>query len=245
VTWKKRNQLGKRIFALSSTSSVKVVAIVPAFNEERTIGQVVQDLLVQVDEVIVVDDCSEDRTGDIARGAGATVISHDRNQGYSAAINRGFQAAALRGVDVVCTFDADGQHCAEDIPTLLDPIRAGEVDFTVGVRSERVSVGEVLFSWYSRIRYGILDPLCGLKAYRMCIYTDVGHFDTLQSIGTELMVEALHRGYRVAQVPILIRERADESRFYAQKLRANMRIIGAIVRIIWKLELLRVIRKIV
>ena len=104
------------------------MACIPAYNEERCIGPVVLKTLEFVDLVIVCDDGSEDLTGQIAAMMGATVITHERNRGYGAAI-RSLQEEALRlGADIVVTLDGDGQHYPADIPQILDAMELGDSD---------------------------------------------------------------------------------------------------------------------
>ena len=111
-----------------------VIAIVPAFNEEKTIGEVVQSLRPFVDKVIVIDDGSYDLTAKRAREAGAEVLAHLLNRGQGAALETGRQAALKSNADIIITFDADGQFNAEEIPALILPIKAGECDVVLGSR---------------------------------------------------------------------------------------------------------------
>ena len=112
----------------------RVVAIIPAFNEERSIGSVVLRLRPLVDQVIVVNDGSGDQTEEVARLAGAAVVNHGVNRGYGAAIRTGLEAAARLNPAAVVLLDADGQHRIEDVPTLLEPILGGNADVVVGSR---------------------------------------------------------------------------------------------------------------
>ena len=111
----------------------KVVAVMPAYNEEEHIGEVVARVKDYVDEIIVVDDCSADRTGEIARKAGARVLRHPANKGLGASLRDGIAEALRRGADVIITIDSDGQHRPEDIPKLLGKIAEGR-DFVLGER---------------------------------------------------------------------------------------------------------------
>ena len=113
---------------------MKTVAVVPAFNEETVIANVIIKLRKKVDEVIVVDDGSRDATSDQARQAGAIVVRHVVNRGQGAAEETGTRLALRRGADVVIHFDADGQHDANDIVAMIAPIQAGRADVTLGSR---------------------------------------------------------------------------------------------------------------
>jgi glycosyltransferase involved in cell wall biosynthesis len=114
---------------------VDVTVVVPALNEEVRVGAVVSDLREQFGRVVVVDDGSRDRTAEIARAAGATVVSHPTNLGQGAALQTGF-AFALRDPDMqyVVTFDSDGQHRVEDALSLLETARTSGVDVVLGSR---------------------------------------------------------------------------------------------------------------
>ena len=100
---------------------MKLVCI-PAFDEEKTIGEIVKKSLQHADKVIVCDDGSKDNTAKIARQNGAQVISHTKNQGYGAAIITLFEAARKENADSMVTIDGDGQHDPDQIPLLLDTI---------------------------------------------------------------------------------------------------------------------------
>jgi len=209
-----------------------IVALIPALNEKETIRDVVTDVATYVDGVVVVDDGSTDKTGQIARQEGAVVVKHDENRGYDESIEDGFTKAARIGATVVFTFDADGQHSAADIPAVLAPICEGDSDVVVGIRPSRARFSEYLFSLYAYPRIGVIDPLCGFKAYRMDVYQQVGCFDTHSTTGTELMFRAKKQGYNISQVDIRISARTDEARF-GRRLESNLKIIRSIGRLAW------------
>lgn len=113
---------------------MRVVAVIPAYNEEKTIGQVAGEVRKYVDEVVVVDDGSIDSTFAAARNAGAVVYSHFINRGQGAAIETGKKIALLRGADIIVTYDADSQFLAEEIKTVVQPVADGRVDVVLGTR---------------------------------------------------------------------------------------------------------------
>lgn len=216
---------------MSYVSRPRVFAIVPALNEEATIDRVVQDLRAHVDEVLVVDDGSTDRTAELAREAGAIVVRHAMPLGYDRSISDGFASAAKGGADIFVTFDADGQHNAQDIPRILKPLMEDRADLVVGRRPYKARTTEKLYALFTAKRAGIHDPLCGLKAYDSRVYSAIGVFDTVYSIGTQLMLESARRKFRLREVPIQISRRADAPRF-GRRLKANYEITRAIVRIL-------------
>jgi glycosyltransferase involved in cell wall biosynthesis len=113
---------------------MKVVAIIPAYNEEKTIREVVTKVKNYVDEVIVIDDGSTDRTYQEAQESGAMVLSHLINRGQGAAIQTGIFYALKNNADVLVTFDADGQFVPEEIPIVIKPILEKKVDVVLGSR---------------------------------------------------------------------------------------------------------------
>ena len=176
--------------------------VIPALNEEETVGEVVSGALRYVDEVIVVDDGSTDRTSEVALAAGARVVRHGRNMGYYRALKTGFKMASG---DVVLTMGADGQHDPADIPRVLEPIRKGEADLVLGVRRELPHFSErfirALVSLYLRCS----DASTGLMAIRKSL------LDKMKLRGScpcgTLILEAHALGARIAEVPIEVRPR--------------------------------------
>lgn len=112
---------------------MKVAIVVPAFNEERTIGDIVKRAK-RYGKVIVIDDASIDSTSKIARRSGALVIKHKKNRGLGASLRDGFAKTLSMKFDVVITLDADGQHVPEEVPVLLKKIKEG-YDFVLGKRN--------------------------------------------------------------------------------------------------------------
>lgn len=199
--------------------------IIPALNEAQSIAQVIGGAR-QYGTVIVVDDGSSDDTAAIAAAAGAQVVRHDINRGYDAALNSGFARAADLGCEAVITLDADGQHDPSLVQHFIDALDRN-VAVVVGVRDRFQRIGERMFAWTARARWKISDPLCGMKAYRMTVYRELGHFDSYRSIGTELAIYAAFRGHEIAQVPVRTRDRVGVPRF-GRRLLGNWRILRAL-----------------
>jgi glycosyltransferase involved in cell wall biosynthesis len=207
---------------------LNIAIVIPAWNEAATIDRVVKSVLAGR-TVIVVNDCSTDNTAELARAAGAIVVDHESNKGYDGALQSGFEKADEIGMDIVVTFDADGQHDPDILDQITRPLSDNEADIVIGVRPETARLGEAIFGLYTRFRFGVRDILCGLKGYRIELYRHRGHFDSYGSIGTELAMVALKSNARVAIVPVPVFEREDAPRF-GQGLKANWRILKALWR---------------
>ena len=110
------------------------VAVVPAYNEEKKIGSVVQSLFGHVDKVVVVDDSSKDNTSENAIQAGAIVLQHKINRGQGAALQTGHDYALKLNADYVLHFDGDGQFDVMDIEPALDKMKEKKVDILFGSR---------------------------------------------------------------------------------------------------------------
>ncbi len=206
----------------------------PAFNEAGTIADVIRRTLPHVSMVLVVDDASTDDTAAIAAAAGAIVIREPINRGYNSVLNTGFTNVKKYHADIVITIDADGEHRPEDIPRMLEPILAGRADLTVGARNAFPQFAEYIYSFYSRLRFGIIDPLCGFKAYRKSVVEQFPRFDTRRSAGTEMTFTAIHRGYKAenVRIPFLLRQN-DTSRYYSRRYYANLKILRAMFAIMF------------
>ncbi len=114
---------------------VRIIAVIPAYNEEKRIAQAVKDAKAFCDEVVVVDDCSADKTGQVAFVAGAYVLRHVINRGQGAALQTATDFALQNlGADIIVHFDGDGQMMGSDIPKLVEPIVNDEADIVLGSR---------------------------------------------------------------------------------------------------------------
>lgn len=119
---------------MTDQSRANIWVIIPAYNEATVIADVVRSVCALGYSVVVVDDCSNDGTGDAAAEAGAVVLRHIVNLGQGAALQTGFAYALERAPRCVVTFDADGQHRADEIERLVQPLLEGRVDVVLGTR---------------------------------------------------------------------------------------------------------------
>ncbi|SQH77580.1 putative Glycosyltransferase [Shewanella benthica] len=208
----------------------KVAIVIPAFNEAQTIQSVITELQDTVSgiDIIVVDDGSSDDTAANAGAMGITLVSQGTNRGYSEAINRGFSVAAASGqYEYVVTVDADGQHDPQSVFQVIQAAFDGDMDIVIGQRNKPARISEMVFALYFRLKFGIKDPLCGLRLYRLSMFTQYGKFETFDSIGSELMTWALVKGKRYSTVDVNIRGRLDNPRF-GSGIKVNLRILKSL-----------------
>lgn len=205
---------------------LRAALIIPARNEAATIAAVVQAVRPW-GQVIVVDDAGTDYTGVLARQAGAWVIRNARNLQYEGSLAAGLNLAVSKGFDVAVTLDADGQHSARDVPRLLARLADG-ADLVIGVRPQAARLGELLFRIAGRRLWGMDDPLCGLKGYRLDWVRRLGVQKDQHSIGTRLAITMVRAGARLQQLPITIHPRRDSPRF-GGRIKANLLILRALI----------------
>lgn len=184
-----------------------ITAIIPAYDEEETIGEVVSRTLRHVDEVIVVDDGSTDDTSPLAEEAGAEVIRNVVNVGKRRSLLRGYRAA--HG-DIVVSLDADLQHDPDDIPRLVEPILSDQADLVIGVRAQLPYFSERFIAGLTSLRIGVKDASSGYRAIRRSV-VDRMEIHGSCTCGT-FILEARSRGARIAEVQIEVAERRTSAR---------------------------------
>ena len=187
--------------------SPMISAIIPALNEEKTVGDLVKDALNYVDEVIVVDDGSTDNTSDVAADAGAEVIKHKYNMGVAKAIVNGFEKG--KG-EILITLDADGQHDPTDIPSLIEPILNDQADLVLGRRPSIPRFSERFITTLTRLKVDCSDASTGFRAIRRRIAEQMKIRGSCMC-GT-FILEANRLGARIAEVPITVRKRREGGR---------------------------------
>ena len=137
-----------------------VAIVIPAFNESKTITDVICKVQIY-GNVIIVDDGSTDSTIDTVKTTSATIISHKKNLGYEAALSTGFEYAFNNGYSYIVTTDADGELDSLAIPEVLKILRKNAM-IVVCSRSIKNRIIETIFGALSGMFWGVSDPLCGM-----------------------------------------------------------------------------------
>jgi glycosyltransferase involved in cell wall biosynthesis len=198
----------------------KICAIIPAFNEEISIGSMILLTKQIVDDVIVIDDGSTDRTSEIAEKAGARVIRIEPNQGKGSALKTGF--SAVDNFDIIVTIDADGQHDPRDITKLFGPILTGEADIVNGSRYLKGKgtntpplrrFGQKILDAMTNIntQEKFTDSQSGFRAFNARSVKSFKFSENGFAIESEMLKDAVNSGLRIKEVDIDVRYDVDGS----------------------------------
>ncbi|MFA4645920.1 glycosyltransferase family 2 protein [Pyrococcus kukulkanii] len=195
----------------------KITVVIPAYNEGKRIGSVLSKIPDFVDEVIVVDDGSEDNTSEIARSFGANVIRLERNSGKGAALREGIKRTSG---DIIVLMDADGQHNPKEIPKLLEPIVQGNADFVIGkriVKKGKRPLIRKLSNWITstlislKVGERIEDSQSGFRAVKKEFIPKIT--SDRYEVETEILIKAKKLGARIVEVPISTRYDVETGHF--------------------------------
>ena len=204
-------------------------AIVPAYNEEKTIQKVIYGLKKYVDTVIIVNDCSEDNTGTLSKYQGALVIDNEVNLGYENSLFKGIKFALANGADALITFDADGQHPFESIESFFSLVENKSCDIVIGNRSVLPRISEKIFSLYTNKMFGIPDILCGMKCYSARIFDKLVVDCDWDSVGSYISLKSLNNGFKVESIPIKSTAREYGFSRYGINVHAEVKIMWALL----------------
>jgi glycosyltransferase involved in cell wall biosynthesis len=195
----------------NANGGLSLCVLIPAFNEEKTISKVVQGCRQYVRDVIVVDDGSSDRTGDLAREAGATVITHDVNRGKGAGLKTGFDYILAGKWDGLIVVDADGQHDWNEIPKIIKTTMDDNAGITIGSRMSNVKrmpihrkASNMLTSWIISKLAGqyVPDSQCGFRLIRSIILRELSLSTDNFEMESEMIIIAARKGFKISYVPI-------------------------------------------
>ncbi|MFL6584684.1 MAG: glycosyltransferase family 2 protein [Chthoniobacterales bacterium] len=188
-----------------------IAAVIPAFQEEKHIGDVVRRTLAQVPQVVVVDDGSKDTTAAVAREAGAEVIVHPVNRGKGEAIKTGLRRTLELGAEYVVILDADGQHLPEEIPRFVAQSKSTNGRLFVGTRMNDVATMPKLRRFVNRYMsrkisglcgHVIPDTQCGFRMIHRDLIPDLLGGGERFDYETEMLIVASRRGLQIESVPI-------------------------------------------
>lgn len=190
----------------------RVIVIVPAYNEEQTMVGVIRGLKQHgLTRIIVVDDGSSDRTGELACRENVIFLRHILNRGLGGALGTGIKAALQLGPEMIVTFDADGQHDPQDVPRLLEPIERGEAEVVIGSRMlDPIGMprSRRLANWIANILTYLLfhvwttDSQSGLRALSREAAARIHIRTNGMEVSSEIIAETVSHRLKYTEVPV-------------------------------------------
>lgn len=213
---------------------MKIFCVIPAYNEAETIEKVIQGVKPFAARTVVVDDCSTDRTCDLAERQGAIVLRHIINRGQGAALRTGTEYALQNGADIIVHFDADGQFNPADIEKAVKLLINGEADIVFGSRFLNGSSGAEqmpkfkksvimpLARFFNKIFLGLkmTDPQSGFRAITAAAAEKLAWEQDRMAHCSEILFEAHKAKLKIKEVPITV-----VYRNFGQKLSGGFRIL--------------------
>ena len=201
---------------------MKIAIGLPAYNEEKNIASIITKLEGVADFVIVCDDGSSDLTGKIASKMGAIVITHEKNKGYGAAIRSLFLKSKELKVDILVTFDADGQHSVNDITKVIQPILDQKADLVIGSRFldknqddipsyRKTGIQIITKLTNTTLKEKIKDSQSGFRAYSKDVLSKILPSDSGMGVSSELLIKASNNDFIITEIPIKISYEGDTS----------------------------------
>ena len=201
---------------------LKITVGIPAYNEEKNIAGIIEKLSGIADTVIVCNDGSSDNTGKIAEKMGAIVINHSKNLGYGGAIRSLFLKARDLGSDLLITLDSDGQHRIEDVLPVAEPIISNQADMVIGSRfldgnQENIpkyrKAGIKIITKLANVSLeeSVSDSQSGFRAYSKKILSEITPSENGMGVSNELLLKSNKKGFKIAEVPILVSYEGDTS----------------------------------
>lgn len=193
---------------------MKILIGIPAYNEEENIARIITRLKQDFENILVCDDGSSDMTSDIASSLGAKVVKHETNMGYGSAIKTIFNEAKNLDIDILVTFDGDGQHQISDISNVIEPIFDNRAEIVIGSRflgSSKIipkyrKLGIKIITGLTNSLTGseITDAQSGFRAYSKKVLNEISLSESGMGISTEIIVKSNKKNFRIAEVPIIV-----------------------------------------
>jgi glycosyltransferase involved in cell wall biosynthesis len=200
---------------------MNICILIPAHNEAKNVGRLTARLRGKGLEVIVVDDGSVDGTGQVAKDAGAVVLTNTQNQGKGFSLQRGFDYIVSRDYDALITMDGDGQHAFEDIDKFIALFREKTPDIICGNRMAnhqgmplvRLVTNKIMSGLISLVcRQKIYDSQCGYRLIKPDVLRNVQLSSSAFEIESEVLIKSAKKGYRIASVPVRTIYAGEKSR---------------------------------
>jgi len=222
---------------------MKLIVTIPAYNEEKTIAQVIESLPkkfpgIDKTEILVVDDGSSDNTAKVAMQKGANVLKHKRNLGLAKTFSDALNHALELGADIIVNTDADNQYNQTEIPKLIEPIMKGNADIVLGSRFKGIIE---YMPWQKKIgnkfatkvvnfvsNANVSDAQTGFRAFSRKAAMQL-NVQSNYTYTQETIIQAMFKGLKIVEVPVEFRKREGKSRLisniFVYALRAGLTIL--------------------
>jgi glycosyltransferase involved in cell wall biosynthesis len=223
---------------------MKLVVMIPAYNEEETIGKVIKEIPGVIEgidetEVLVTNDGSQDNTVEVAKEAGADkIISFKENKGLAPAFKMGLETALTMGADIIVNTDADFQYNQTLIPDLIEPILGGKADIVLGSRftgwiehmPSQKRIGNKIATWVTKIAsgYPVTDAQTGFRAFSRDAALHLNVMSDYTYV-QETILQAVNNGLVIKEIPVDFRRREGESRLISSVFGYARRAVSVIV----------------
>lgn len=232
-----------------SETQPRIVVLIPALNEETTLPHVLADLpKALVEEVVVVDNGSSDRTPAVARAGGATVLYESR-RGYGWACLAGIEYLKTKSPDILVFLDGDYSDHSDELPALVQPIVSEGYDLVIGSRTKgeadpgallpQARFGNALATFLIRLLYGFrYSDLGPFRAMRFPALLQLGMADRTYGWTVEMQIKAVRQGLRITEVPVRYRKRAGGASKVSGTIKgtvlAGYKILWTVFRYTWR-----------
>lgn len=218
---------------------MKIIGVIPAYNEEKRIATVVAEVRKYCSEVIVVNDGSADSTADVAREAGALVVSHSVNMGLGFSLRTGAETALKRGAEIIVTIDGDGQHDASEIPRVVAELENGQFEVVIGGRPNNAEMpfykqlGNQFIYWSERALFGslVVDTQSGFRAFRASVWPRLVWRSRGYSVSSEIVKNIATHKLKFVEIPVKTIYHDD---YKGTRIMDGVKIVAQMVR--WKVK---------
>jgi glycosyltransferase involved in cell wall biosynthesis len=217
----------------------KICAVIPAYNEEKSLGLLLKKIKAHPIDIIVVDDGSTDQTTLIAEQEGAYIIRHSANEGKGGALRDGLRFALEKGYDIIISLDGDGQHDPDEIPLFIEKINASEAGIIIGNRlhspkgmpASRLFINKLFSGLTSKVcGQNIPDALCGYRIIKKEVLKNIILKSERFDIDPEILIKSAKAGFKLDSINIRciyaeesshIRPMQDGNRFFRLIIRES------------------------
>lgn len=217
----------------------KILALICAYNEEKHIKEVIEGTKKHVNTVLVVDDCSTDRTSEEVKKTDALYIRHDKNKGKGGALRTGFSYFIENQYDAIVTIDGDGQHDPEEIPALIEALLS--YDIIIGTRS-KLGTGMPLIRIFTNFTCSLIvsilaftwikDTQSGYRVIKQQVLKNMPLVSNRFNLESELLIRAGRRRYKIGAVPVKTIYGDEKSKM--NPIKDPLRFVGLVFKsILW------------